>query len=159
MKIAVISDSHYDASSIKLVKKYLSDVDVLIHCGDGAEDTKLLEKDFNGEIYAVRGNCDISNKYPNERILDFVGTKIFVTHGHMYNVKSEYNSIFYKGKELEADIVLFGHSHRAMVSDLENMTLMNPGSVTLPFGGAKKTMGFIELIEGKMPNIYLTELA
>ena len=46
-----------------------------------------------------------------------------------------------------------------MVSNLENMTLMNPGSVTLPFGGAKKTMGFIELTEGKIPNIYLVELA
>lgn len=158
MKIAVISDSHYDASSIKLVKKYLSGVDVLIHCGDGVEDTKLLEKDFNGEIYSVRGNCDISNKYPNERILDFMGTKIFVTHGHMYNVKAEYNSIFYKGKEAEADIVLFGHSHRAMISNLESMTLMNPGSVTLPFGGVKKTMGFIELTKGKILNIYLEEL-
>ena len=158
MKIAVISDSHYDASSIKLVKKYLCDVDVLIHCGDGAEDTKLLEEDFKGEIYAVRGNCDISNKYPKERLLDIIGTKIFVTHGHMYNVKSEYNTIFYKGKESEADIVLFGHSHKAMVANQDNMILMNPGSVTLPYGGAKKTMGFIELTEGKRPYVYLKEI-
>ena len=34
MKIAVISDSHYEASSINEVKKYLNDVDVIFHCGD-----------------------------------------------------------------------------------------------------------------------------
>lgn len=159
MKIAVISDSHYNAESINLVKKYLFDVDVLIHCGDGAEDTKLLEKDFNGEIYAVRGNCDINNNYPNERIVDFIGTKIFITHGHMYNVKCGYNTIFYKGKEVEADIVLFGHTHKAIISSQDNMVLMNPGSITLPFVGDKKTIGFIELLEGSVPNIYLKKLA
>ncbi|MDV4151476.1 metallophosphoesterase [Clostridium sp. AL.422] len=158
MKIAVISDSHYDSSSINLVKKHLENVDIIIHCGDGAPDTRLLEEDFNGEIYAVRGNCDISNEYPYERIIDVMGTKILVTHGHMYNVKNEYNTIFYKGKEIDADILLFGHSHKALISMHDGISMMNPGSISLPYGGMKKTMGFIELDKGKNPKLYLEEI-
>ncbi|MBE6055049.1 MAG: metallophosphoesterase [Clostridium sartagoforme] len=158
MKIAVISDSHYDASSINAIKKHLDNVDIIIHCGDGAPDTRLLEKDFHGEIYAVKGNCDITNEYPSERIIEVMGTKIFVTHGNMYNVKYEYNTIFYKTKEIGADIVLFGHSHKALINKHDGIIMMNPGSITLPYGGMKKTMGFIEIDENGMSEVYLKEM-
>lgn len=158
MKIAVISDSHYDASSIKLVKKYLSDVDVLIHCGDGAEDTKLLEKDFNGEVYAVRGNCDFEGKYPEERVIEIMGKKIFMCHGHRYGVKYSYNSIYYRGKEVGADIVLFGHSHLPIIEECDGLTLMNPGSISHGMGRIDKTLGYIDLINNKAPIMYIKEL-
>ena len=158
MKIAVISDSHYDTSSVNAVKKHLNDVDIIIHCGDGAPDIKLLEEDFNGEIYAVKGNCDITSEYPSQRIVEVMGNKIFVTHGHMYNVKYEYNSIFYKGKEVEANIVLFGHSHKALINRYDGIILMNPGSITLPYGTMKKTMGFIEINKEGKVETYLKEI-
>ena len=82
MKIAVISDSHYDSDSVKAVKKHLNNVDIIIHCGDGSPDIDILAKDFPGEIYAVRGNCDINNLYPIERIIEIMGRRIFITHGH-----------------------------------------------------------------------------
>ncbi len=158
MKIAVISDSHYEASNINAIKKYLKDVDILVHCGDGAPDTKILEKDFKGEIYAVKGNCDISSEYPSERLIDVMGVKIFITHGNMYNVKYEYNTIFYKGKAVGADIVLFGHSHKALISNYDGITIMNPGSITFPYGSTKKTMGFIEIDREKRPALFIKEI-
>lgn len=158
MKIAVISDSHYETSSVNAVKKHLHDVDIIIHCGDGASDTKLLENDFNGEIYSVKGNCDISDKFPSERIIEVMGTKIFITHGHMYNVKNEYNTIFYKGKEVGADIVLFGHSHKALINKYDGLIIMNPGSITFPYGNLKKTMGFIEIAKDKKIEVYIKEI-
>ena len=158
MKIAVISDSHYDASSVNAVKKYLNDVDIIIHCGDGAPDIKLLEKDFSGEIYAVKGNCDITSEYPVQRLLEIMGIKIFITHGHMYNVKYEYNTIFYKGKEVEADIILFGHSHKALISKHDGIVMMNPGSITLPYGTMKKTIGIIEIDKEKNMEVYHKEI-
>ena len=158
MKIAIISDSHYDASSVNAIKKHLNSVDIIIHCGDGAPDIKLLEKDFNGEIYAVKGNCDMTNEYPSQRIVDVMGIRIFITHGHMYNVKNEYNTIFYKGKEVEADIVLFGHSHKALINNHDGITIMNPGSITLPYGTMKKTMGFIDINKEGKTEVYLKEI-
>ncbi len=158
MKIAVISDSHYEALAVNSVRKHLHDVDIIIHCGDGAPDIKLLEKDFSGEIYAVKGNCDINNEYPYERVIEVMGIKIFVTHGHMYNVKNEYNTIFYKGKEVGADIVLFGHSHKALINSYDEVTIMNPGSIAFPYGRMKKTMGFIVIDKDKKPEVYIKEI-
>lgn len=158
MKIAVISDSHYDGDSVKAIKKYLNNVDIIIHCGDGSPDIDILAKDFTGEIYVVRGNCDINNLYPIERIIEIMGKRIFITHGHRYNVKYEYNTIFYKGKEVEADIVLFGHSHKALIERVGGITIMNPGSLALPYGRAKKTMGFIEIYDDKEVEVYIREI-
>lgn len=158
MKIVVLSDSHYEELCVQNIKKHLTDVGMVLHCGDGAPDMKILQKDFKGEIYAVKGNCDISIEYPTHRIIEVMGLKIFMTHGHMYNVKNEYNTIFYKGKEVGADIVLFGHSHRAFISRNEGIILMNPGSVTFPYVRAKKTIGFIEISEDKEINTYIKEV-
>lgn len=158
MKIAVISDSHYNENSIALIKQYLKDVDVLLHCGDGAPDIKHIETYFNGEIYAVRGNCDITLEYPLERVIEIMGKRIFITHGHMYNVKNEYNTIFYKGKEVDANIVLFGHTHKAIITSYDNLNIMNPGSISLPYGRDKRTIGFIELLEDKNIEMYLKEI-
>jgi putative phosphoesterase len=158
MKILVMSDSHYDAQSVKLIENYLKDADIIIHCGDGAPDTELLMNSFKGEVYAVRGNCDTSKKYPKEMIIDVLGVKILITHGDIYNVKYEYNTIFYKGKEVGADIITFGHSHKALIDEYNGITIMNPGSVSLPYGRNNKTIGFIEIKENKEYDIYLQKI-
>lgn len=145
MKIAVISDSHNIEENIKNIIKYLVDVDILIHCGDGVEDIRLIESKFKGKIYAVKGNCDFGVVYPEQLLIEINGKKIFIVHGHKYNVKMNYNTIFYKAMELEVDIVTFGHSHKAMIEENRRITLMNPGSISLPYGLDKKTMGFIEI--------------
>lgn len=158
MKIVVISDSHYQTKYLDAVKSHLEDADVLLHCGDGAPDTEYLKRSFKGEVYAVSGNCDILLEYPKERLLDFNGVKIFISHGDRYNVKSEYHSIVYRCKEVGADIGLFGHSHKAIVEKDQGVTIMNPGSVFMPYGGEKRTIGIIEILEDKNFNIHLEKI-
>lgn len=145
MKIAVISDSHNIENNIRSIIKHLSDIDVLIHCGDGADDISLIEETFNGKIYIVKGNCDFGEIYPDELLIELDGKKILIAHGHKYNVKMNYNNIFYKALEVGADIVTFGHSHKAIILENRGITLMNPGSISLPYGLDNKTMGFIEI--------------
>ncbi|GAB6169164.1 metallophosphoesterase [Clostridium carnis] len=158
MKITVLSDSHYDISAVECIKKYLNDVDMVLHCGDGATDLEKITSGFNGEVYAVKGNCDISPKYPLERIIEVEGKRIFICHGHLYNVKNEYNTIFYKGKEVSADIILFGHSHKSIVIESDNTILMNPGSVSLPYGRNKKSIGLLEICYGEKAKAKIIEI-
>ena len=150
MLIAVISDSHANRSSIEKVKKKISNTDILLFLGDGERDLEEITEGFNGEVYAVRGNCDIRGLYPEERVIEIQGKRIFMCHGHRYGVKYGYNSIFYRAKELDVDIVLFGHSH--------GIILMNPGSVSLGMSSPSKTLGYIELIEDKEPILYIKEV-
>lgn len=157
MLIAVISDTHRMGKYIELGRKYIKDADVLIHLGDNSEDVKELAKDFKGDVYGVRGNCDFSTTYPTEQLLNIMGKKIFLTHGHIYGVKNNLSNIYYRAKELNADIVLFGHTHENILKEEDGIVFMNPGSISLPkFRG--RYIGFIELQEEKRPNIYLKEV-
>ena len=158
MLIAVISDSHGNKDSINKIKKKISNADVLLFLGDGENDLAEITNDFTGEVFAVRGNCDITGKYPEEQILEMQGKKIFICHGHRYNVKYGYNSIYYRGKEIGADIVLFGHSHIPIIEEYDGIVLMNPGSISHGMGRLNKTLGYIDLIDDKAPIMHIKEL-
>ena len=157
MRIAVISDTHRVNKYINIAKKLIADADILIHLGDNIEDVELLSKGFNGKVYAVAGNCDFSNKYPKEGSIEVNGIKIFYTHGDLYGVKSTLTNIYYRGKELGADIVLFGHTHQQGIEKTEGMILMNPGSISLPhFKG--RYVGIIDIDDNGNVDTYLREL-
>ncbi|AQR93203.1 metallophosphoesterase [Clostridium saccharoperbutylacetonicum] len=157
MLIGVVSDTHRMLKYVNLAKEITKNADILIHLGDNIEDVEVLERGFNGKVYAVAGNCDYSSKYPKEGIIEVYGKKIFFTHGDLYGVKRTINNIYYKGKELGVDIVLFGHTHEQMIEKDEELILMNPGSISLPrFKG--RYVGFIEIDEDGNIDTYLKEV-
>ena len=156
MLVAVVSDTHRSDSCVKSIKTLIKDADILIHLGDNVEDAEELEREFKGEVYIVAGNCDFSRKYPKDRLIEIEGKKIFMTHGDLYAVKVGLNSIYYKGREIEADIVLFGHTHQAMIERTNELILMNPGSPSLP-RLSKKSIGFISIDDGEA-EVYLKEI-
>jgi len=157
LKIAVISDTHRDLRYIEAAKKYIRDTDILIHLGDNIDDVQELSKGYKGKVYAVKGNCDYLDSYPSEQIIDVEGKKIFFTHGHNYGVKMSLNNIYYKGKEVGADIVLFGHTHVAIIEEEDGIILMNPGSISLPRINGRY-IGFINIEKEKDIDIYLKEV-
>lgn len=158
MKIAVISDSHDIKSAIQDVKSYITDSDMVLHLGDGAANIKEITSEFKGEVYAVRGNCDFQAEYPNERVIEVLDKKILMCHGHHYNVKMELNSIFYRGKELGVDVVLFGHSHLCIIEKQDGLILMNPGSIARGTGILRRSIGYLEIEEGKEIISYIKEI-
>jgi hypothetical protein len=157
MLIAVVSDTHRATKYINLAKKLIKDADILIHLGDNIDDVEILESNFKGKVYAVAGNCDYSTKYPKEGIIEEKGRKIFFTHGDLYGVKSSINSIYYRGKELGADIVLFGHTHQQLIEKEDGMILMNPGSISLPRLSGRY-VGFIDINDNGEIDTYLKEI-
>lgn len=157
MLIAVVSDTHRYETYIKKVQECIKNADILIHLGDNIDDAEEITKKFKGKVYIVRGNCDFSSKYPREDIIEVEGKKIFITHGHLYSVKTTLTNIFYKGKEVMADVVLFGHTHESLVVEEEGMIIMNPGSVSLP-RCSRRTIGFLEVEKDKKVNAYLKEI-
>lgn len=157
MLIAVISDTHRMIKYINSAKELIKDVDILIHLGDNIDDVELLQQDFKGELYAVAGNCDYSKKYPKETIIEVNGRKIFFTHGDLYGVKSSINNIYYRGRELGVDIVLFGHTHQQLIEEEDGLILMNPGSISLPRSNGRY-VGFIDIDETGKIDTHLKEI-
>ncbi|HAQ08103.1 MAG TPA: YfcE family phosphodiesterase, partial [Bacillus bacterium] len=98
---------------------------------------------------SVKGNCDFFGDFPEQDTHEIDGKKVLVTHGHLYSVKSTLVNLFYKAKEMQADVVCFGHSHLLGVEMVEDVLFINPGSIRLPRSRTERSYVILELDEGK----------
>lgn len=141
MRIVVLSDTHGEYSCIDQVRQHVGKVDAVFHCGDSELDA---HHESLTNAFVVSGNCDWDSSFPNEVITEVAGTRIFMTHGHLFQVKSTMMPLSYRAQELAAEVVLFGHSH-LLGAELVNQTLfVNPGSLSLPRGRKEKSYAIIE---------------
>lgn len=154
MKIAVISDTHGVVENTINTLKTIEGLDLIIHLGDYSKDAFTIEKDMNIKTIKVKGNCDINDlETPDDFIFEAGTKKIFMTHGDLYRVKFGMNEIYYKAKELNADVVLFGHNHTSTLIEYDGIVFLNPGSPTLPRAGTAKSIGLLyvgENIKGEI---------
>ena len=149
MKIGVISDTHrYVGDATSLINS-LGNVDLIVHLGDNIEDVEILSSVYKGKIINVRGNCDFSKKVPSELIEEIGGRRFFVTHGNRYDVKYDLSKLRYRALELEANIVLFGHTHVSQIEYIDGIWFINPGSPTLPRNGVR-SVAIIGIEEDKI---------
>lgn len=155
MIIAVVSDTH----GIVLPVAYSlqrNKVDIVLHLGDNASDAKKIEQITGMEIYAVAGNSDENSKdVPEELVLEIRRKKFFLTHGHNYDVDNGIDKIVEKAKEVGADYALFGHTHVHIRERVDGITVLNPGSTTLPRRGDTKGYYIVNLIEKSVNRINL----
>ncbi len=133
MKILIISDSHGSFSGIRKVLSRESDAEMLIHCGDIEGDEGLLARSFAGkEVKIVAGNNDIFCNLDPELTFTLYGRKFFVTHGHRYGISMTPEILLDEAMSRDADIVLYGHTHRPAIIYHQHVTGVNPGSLTFP---------------------------
>lgn len=131
MRIAVIGDTHGRITGITRVLAK-DPPDYLIHTGDYYADARKIAQTLNLPFSAVRGNCDGRGDEPHELLVELAGRRIYIVHGHQYGVKRDLNSIYYRGLEVEADIVMFGHTHVPCCEKIGDLWLINPGSISRP---------------------------
>lgn len=156
MKILLVSDSHGNVNNIIKAVKKNKDIDIIIHLGDVLGDILKVKEVFENIRYEfVPGNNDWTRQYPSEKVLELNGKRIFITHGHHYNVKNDYQRIIMKGKAIGADAVFFGHTHIAEEMFSDGMLLLNPGSISLPSEFKKPTYCIVEIEDGKIISRFL----
>lgn len=97
------------------------------------------------QIYAVRGNCDTEVdqmvlEFPilaDYALLSFNGLTFYATHGHVYNQD-------HLPPMQEGDILIHGHTHLLKAEKTRGITVLNPGSVSIPKGGNPNTYALLE---------------
>lgn len=147
-RILVISDTHGMNKEVLESILEVEKADLIIHLGDYVEDGEKIANTLGLPYIIVKGNGDFKSKYPEERIIDIEGKKIFLTHGHKYDVRSSLDRIYYRASELDTDIAIFGHSHIAINTEENGIILFNPGSPSLPRGIDRiKSYGVIRISE------------
>jgi len=148
VKIAILGDSHNHLGILDRMHKEgrFQEVELILHTGDMCNDGSYLEEITGIKVIGVKGNVDpVYSPCESEMVLELEGYKIFLTHGHRYGVKGTNDRLFYRGKEIGADIVIFGHSHIPLTIEEENMLLLNPGSIGFPRGLSKKSYAIMTL--------------
>ena len=147
-KLLVLSDSHGGRDAIeRILKAESKNIDALIFLGDGLRDLELaLTKYPRLRAYSVAGNCDYGALEPTDGLAAFDGVVIFYTHGHMYGVKYDLDTLADAAAARGAEVALFGHTHRReLVRGVGTAaTVFNPGS--LRDGGS---YGVITIENGK----------
>ena len=88
--------------------------DAVIHLGDHLEDAASMESVFSGvDFYHVPGNCDYFTNVPPSLTISLDGVRVFLTHGHLFGVKSGLTRLALEARRVGAQLALFGHTHRA----------------------------------------------
>ena len=136
MKVGVISDTHISGQSGHIPEQILNafkQVDMVIHAGDMI-DLRVIDelKSVCAKVLAVAGNMDhqeVRDKYPSKELFEVAGLKIGVMHGwgSEFNLLSVLKTAF---KADNPDIIIFGHSHKAMNEQIGATLFFNPGSAT-----------------------------
>lgn len=147
MKVLVLSDSHGHARRIKEILDSDS-FGAVIFLGDVVRDTERITKPT---LYCVKGNCDMFELEPDERIIDIGGKLIFITHGHNYHVKSGYGAFINAALAKGVDIALCGHTHIQHFERVGELIVANPGAVA---GGNYGVLTIDKNIDFELRSIY-----
>ncbi|MDO4539762.1 MAG: metallophosphoesterase [Syntrophomonadaceae bacterium] len=151
MRIAAVSDTHGFTDNIMRELTGLP-LDMLLFCGDHYRDGLKLARQLELPVYAVTGNCDEREfKAPAQEWLRLEGKKVWLLHGHQYNVKQGLDRLWYAAREKEADMVIFGHTHVAYCEEAEGIWLLNPGcaGVLSAYPGSGPSWALLELQDGR----------
>ena len=136
MLIGLISDTHIpDRARIlpQNVIEAFSNVELILHAGDLTSPGVLEELEEIAPVMAVQGNMDRANgiNLPKAKVVEVEGLKIGVIHGEVYP-RADSDQLIYLAKELDADILVSGHSHQPKIEKKDGVLLLNPGSPIVP---------------------------
>ena len=132
--VIIVSDSHGNSKELEKLNGRIAENDYFIHLGDGAMDARNILNDYPEKTYLCAGNCDFFSPLPEDGELEVEGVKIYFCHGHHYGVKTQLTKLALEAKRRGCDIALYGHTHVADITEVEGVTLINPGSLRYSMG-------------------------
>jgi uncharacterized protein len=132
--IGILSDTHDNLTRVREAVSLFNDAgcDLIIHAGDFVAPFAVEElRNLKAPVKAVYGNCDgeraglaqafrgIGEVHDGPLAFAHAGLRIVVCH---------LDSVAGRQAALKAgDIVVFGHTHRALVETRDGVLLVNPG--------------------------------
>jgi putative phosphoesterase len=161
-RIGLVADTHLlpRDGAVRLPAELVSalgDVDLILHAGDLCCREVLTALAGLAPVLAVRGNVDpAAIGLPPHRVVRAGGLRVGLTHGHLGPGGSTPARVLRAFPD--ADVVVFGHSHRPVVVRRDGGPLLvNPGSPTQPRGLAP-TCALLHVGEGA-PRAEVVEIA
>ena len=130
--LLIFSDTHGNAKGVSELLPLIAENDYVVHLGDGWADMREARSLYPEKVYACGGNCDFVSLLPDDGEMEVEGVKIYFCHGHRYGVKTQLTSLALEAKRRGSNIALYGHTHIAMIDEIDGVMLINPGSLKYP---------------------------
>lgn len=131
-KILIVSDTHRRQEYLEEVLEQEKPLDLLIHLGDVEGDEDYITFLAECPVEMVAGNNDFFCDLPGEQEIRIGKYRVLLTHGHYYYVNSGLERLKREAETRNIDIIMFGHTHRPVIVQDENRTILNPGSISYP---------------------------
>ena len=131
MTVLIISDTH---GSLQNLNRIIPKVqpDLIYHLGDGQGQEDTISQMADCPVEIVKGNCDFMCDLPRDVFTTLGRHNIMLTHGHMYDVKYSTGELALAALENDCDVVMYGHTHWPEIVQTDKVTIVNPGSISLP---------------------------
>ena len=122
--IGLISDTHGLVRGD--VHEALAGVELILHAGDVGGQEILDELALIAPVRAVFGNTDPPDQpgLADEISIAVGGVRIHVSHGHELGTPTPAKL----SERYDADIVVYGHTHRQLVTRIGARLVINPGA-------------------------------
>jgi putative phosphoesterase len=134
MKLIILSDTHLKTGEIPgQLQTLLEDCDLIVHAGDFSTVEAYRAFNASGKLKAVSGNDDspeLRKLLPERLKFEVEGVRIGVVHEAGLSVMDT-TAQGYLAKEMEVDVLIFGHLHRPII-ERKDIMLVCPGSPTKP---------------------------
>ncbi len=148
MKLGIISDTHGFLRAE--VFEQFESVEHILHAGDIGPVDLLDELRTIAPVSAVWGNTDdwdVRAAVPEVAHVDINGFAVVVIHGHQFGSPTPQKVA---AGFPDADLIVFGHSHRPASARVGSALALNPGSAGPPRFGSTPTLVVAELDEGNI---------
>ena len=146
MVIGLISDTHGLLRPEAVAA--LHGVDLILHAGDVGGTRILPELRKLAPVQAVYGNVDDAADPNLSKTLTFVveGVRIHVSHGHEFGSPSPARLL----ATCDADVIVYGHTHRPLVHREGSRIVVNPGAAGPRRFDIRPTVALMTIEAGKV---------
>lgn len=145
MLVGLISDTHGLIRPQALAA--LAGSDLILHAGDIGGETVLRAIERIAPLHAVLGNVDpLDGTLPEHVHLTLEGISVHVSHGNELGSPTPTSLL----KRYGADVIVYGHTHKALVHRDGARIVINPGSAGPARFNLKPTVARMHVVEGRV---------
>jgi uncharacterized protein len=156
MRVGLISDTH--GLLRPEVFGAFAGVEAILHAGDVGDEDILVELEAIAPVTAVIGNTDgagLAERLPEVARLTLAGATVVVAHGHRWPQATARAAA---AAPPDAELVVFGHSHRSEVERVGRTLAVNPGAAGHRRFRSEPSVAIAEIAQGRI-EVRIVELS